>query len=276
MMVDKSKGNSHQMAITMTRTMDFSLIYLVTSLSTLTKDGTTSTLKANAYLVRKQSMGKVFFFHPYHGFQIKGDFAHYSEGSFGGDFYDGETGEKVTHKGFVKRNSGDWFYLDDNGNRLMGLQNIDGKLYYFIASGASKYIQYGKQVKGEIVDFVANSNIAPVYSMWNKFEITRRYYLMKTLVKLLKIATSTIVVLGTTSVKMVMPSAQNLVKLLLMVKWFTSTSLVNRPKVSLSKSTVSHTTTMLILEPVCQTPFSRLKARPTNSTLMVTENLSDN
>jgi len=61
MMVDKSKGNSHQMAITMTRTMDFSLIYLVTSLSTLTKDGTTSTLKANAYLVRKQSMGKVFF-----------------------------------------------------------------------------------------------------------------------------------------------------------------------------------------------------------------------
>ena len=58
----------------------------------------------------------------------------------------------------------------------MGLQNIDGKLYYFIASGASKYIQYGKQVKGETVDFVANSNIAPVYSMWNKFEITRRYY----------------------------------------------------------------------------------------------------
>ncbi|WP_048675246.1 hypothetical protein [Streptococcus sp. 449_SSPC] len=120
--------------------------------------------------------GKSLFFHPYHGFQIKGDFAYYSEGSFGGDFYDGETGEKVTHKGFVKRNSGDWFYLDDNGNRLMGLQNIDGKLYYFIASGASKYIQYGKQVKGEIVDFVANSNIAPVYSMWNKFEITRRYY----------------------------------------------------------------------------------------------------
>ena len=120
--------------------------------------------------------GKSLFFHPYHGFQIKGDFAYYSEGSFGGDFYDGKTGEKVTHKGFVKRNSGDWFYLDDNGNRLMGLQNIDGKLYYFIASGASKYIQYGKQVKGEIVDFVANSNIAPVYSMWNKFEITRRYY----------------------------------------------------------------------------------------------------
>ena len=61
MMVDKSKGNSHQMAITMTRTMDFSLIYLVTSLSILTKDGPTSTLTANAYLVRKQSMGKAFF-----------------------------------------------------------------------------------------------------------------------------------------------------------------------------------------------------------------------
>lgn len=120
--------------------------------------------------------GQEVFFHPYHGFQIKGDFAYYSEGSFGGDFYDGETGEKVTHKGFVKRNSGDWFYLDENGNRLKGLQNIDGKLYYFIASGASKYIQYGKQVKGEIVDFVANSNIAPVYSNWNKYEINRRYY----------------------------------------------------------------------------------------------------
>ncbi|MFQ6974604.1 MAG: hypothetical protein ACLRSA_02020 [Streptococcus salivarius] len=61
---------------------------------------------------------------------------------------------KVTHKGFVKRNSGDWFYLDENGSRLKGLQNIDGKLYYFIASGAFQIYQYGMRVKGEIVDFV--------------------------------------------------------------------------------------------------------------------------
>ena len=62
-----------------------------------------------------------------------------------GTSYDGETGEKVTHKGFVKRNSGDWFYLDDNGNRLMGLQNIDGKLYYFIASGAPNISNTGNK-----------------------------------------------------------------------------------------------------------------------------------
>ena len=98
---------------------------------------------------------------------------------------------------------------------------------------------------------------------------------MKTLVKLLKIATSTIVVLGTTLVKMVMPSARTGEAVIdgQVVYLYESGK---QAKVSLSKSTVSHTTTMLILEPVCQTPFSRLKARPTNSTLMVTENLSDN
>ena len=217
--------------------------------------------------------GQEVFFHPYHGFQIKGDFAYYSEGSFGGDFYDGETGEKVTHKGFVKRNSGDWFYLDDNGNRLMGLQNIDGKLYYFIASGASKYIQYGKQVKGEIVDFVANSNIAPVYSMWNKFEITRRYYFDENTGEAVKnryiYDRGAWYYFGEDGNAIRPESGEAVID-------GQSTSLVNRPKVSLLKSTVSHTTTMLILEPVCQTPFSRLKARPINLTLTVTENLSDN
>ena len=117
------------------------------------------------------------FFHPYHGFQIKGDFAgYYSEASTYGNYYDGQTGDKVTHKGFVQRKLGDWFYLDDKGDKVRGLQTIDGKLYYFIAGGASQYIQYGKQVKGEIVDFVDNSNISPVYSIWNQDKVTRRYY----------------------------------------------------------------------------------------------------
>ena len=158
----------------------------------------------------------------------------------------------------------------------MGLQTIDGKLYYFIPDGASKYIEYGKQLKGDSISFVNNYKYAPVYGVLPNDKVTQHYYFDENTGEALKTVISTFKVTGTTSVKMVMPSAQNLVKLLLMVKWFTSTSLVNRPKVSLSKSTVSHTTMMPILELVCQTPFSQLKARPTNSTLTVMENLSDN
>ncbi|MDU5765549.1 MAG: cell wall-binding protein [Streptococcus salivarius] len=121
--------------------------------------------------------GQEVFFHRYHGFQIKGDFAgYYSEVSTDGNYYDGQTGDKVTHKGFVQRKLGDWFYLDDKGDKVMGLQTIDGKLYYFTASGASKYIQYGKQVKGEAISFVNNSKYAPVYGVGTNDKVTQRYY----------------------------------------------------------------------------------------------------
>lgn len=111
------------------------------------------------------------YFDQNYGTQVKGNFAS------NGYYYDEDSGARVDFgkNQFVKVDN-NWYYVDNQGKIVKGAQTIDGKLYYFIASGASKYIQYGKQVKGEIVDFVANSNIAPVYSMWNKFEITRRYY----------------------------------------------------------------------------------------------------
>ena len=121
--------------------------------------------------------GQEVFFHRYHGFQIKGDFAgYYSEASTNGNYYDGQTGDKVTHKGFVQRKDGDWFYLDDKGDKVMGLQTIDGKLYYFIEGGASKYIQYGKQVKGDSISFVNNYKYASVYGIDTNAKVTQRYY----------------------------------------------------------------------------------------------------
>ena len=59
---------------------------------------------------------------------------------------------------------------------MRGLQTIDGKLYYFIAGGASQYIQYGKQVKGEAISFVNNSKYSPVYGVGTNDKVTQRYY----------------------------------------------------------------------------------------------------
>ena len=54
-------------------------------------------------------------------------------GTFGpsgsGPFYDEVTGAAVREKGFHQV-GGDWYYTDENGNKLLGLQEIDGKLYY--------------------------------------------------------------------------------------------------------------------------------------------------
>ena len=55
------------------------------------------------------------------------------QGTFGpsgsGPFYDEVTGAAVREKGFHQV-GGDWYYTDENGNKLLGLQEIDGKLYY--------------------------------------------------------------------------------------------------------------------------------------------------
>ena len=58
----------------------------------------------------------------------------------------------------------------------MGLQTIDGKLYYFIPDGASKYIEYGKQLKGDSISFVNNYKYAPVYGVLPNDKVTQHYY----------------------------------------------------------------------------------------------------
>ena len=54
-------------------------------------------------------------------------------GTFGpygsGPFYDKVTGAAVREKGFHQVGP-QWYYTDENGNKLFGLQEIDGKLYY--------------------------------------------------------------------------------------------------------------------------------------------------
>ena len=42
-----------------------------------------------------------------------------------GPFYDKVTGAAVREKGFHQV-GGDWYYTDENGNKLLGLQEIDG------------------------------------------------------------------------------------------------------------------------------------------------------
>ena len=63
------------------------------------------------------------------------------QGTFGpsgsGPFYDEVTGAAVREKGFHQV-GGDWYYTDENGNKLLGLQEIDGKLYYLDNTESSK------------------------------------------------------------------------------------------------------------------------------------------
>ncbi|MFR4697092.1 MAG: hypothetical protein ACLT8V_00115 [Streptococcus salivarius] len=136
-----------------------------------------------------------------------------------------------------------------------------------LSGGASKYIQYGNNLKGTLFPLLTTINM-PLSMIDTNAKVTQRYYFDETLVRLLRTVISTSVI-GTTLVKMVMLFAQ-IQKLLLMaylINWKTSQR-------SLSMSLVFHTTTML-LEPVCQTLFLQLKVRPTNLTLTETEHLSD-
>ncbi len=70
------------------------------------------------------------------GKQVKGNFAS------DGHYYDGELGRLQTAS-FVTTGNNKWYYVDKNGDKLTGLQEIDGKTYYFDDSG--------RQTKGERV-----------------------------------------------------------------------------------------------------------------------------
>ena len=58
-------------------------------------------------------------------------------------YYDKDNGRKVTKAGFVKDNRGLTYYLDEKGNKVLGLHEINGDLYYFRRGGAYKYTQLG-------------------------------------------------------------------------------------------------------------------------------------
>ena len=48
-----------------------------------------------------------------------------------GPYYDKKTGAAVYKAGLVEVGDGQWCYINDKSEKLLYLQNIDGKLYYF-------------------------------------------------------------------------------------------------------------------------------------------------
>lgn len=85
--------------------------------------------------------GQDVFFN-YRGVQAKGDFGR--DGVYLPEYYyDKDNGRKVTKSGFVKDNRGLTYYLDEKGEKVLGLHEINGDLYYFRQGGAYKYTQLG-------------------------------------------------------------------------------------------------------------------------------------
>ena len=80
--------------------------------------------------------GQDVFFN-YRGVQAKGDFGR--DGVYMPEYYyDKDNGRKVTKAGFVKDNRGLTYYLDEKGEKVLGLHEINGDLYYFRRGGAYK------------------------------------------------------------------------------------------------------------------------------------------
>ena len=52
-----------------------------------------------------------------------------------GRYYDGDSGQAVTNR-FVQVGANKWAYLNQNGQKVVGLQHINGKLYYFEGNGS--------------------------------------------------------------------------------------------------------------------------------------------
>ena len=85
--------------------------------------------------------GQDVFFN-YRGVQAKGDFG--QDGVYMPEYYyEKDNGRKVTKAGFVKDNRGLTYYLDEKGEKVLGLHEINGDLYYFRQGGAYKYTQLG-------------------------------------------------------------------------------------------------------------------------------------
>ena len=109
---------------------------------------------------------------------------------------------KVTKAGFVKDNRGLTYYLDEKGNKVLGLHEINGDLYYFRGGGAYKYTQLGDMWQDSIT---ITSMVKSTTSVMT--------------VEQLKIVSINGVITGTTSMRMVQ---QLLVPFRLMDNNFTS------------------------------------------------------
>ena len=66
-------------------------------------------------------------------------------------YYDEETGAAIHKTGLIKSGN-NWFYLDENGRKVKGLREINGKIYYFSDGPESRYGHYYDQVRGLLVN----------------------------------------------------------------------------------------------------------------------------
>ena len=78
--------------------------------------------------------GKLYYFNKDHS-QLKGGWAE-------GRYYDAVTGQAVINQ-FIQMAANQWAYLNQDGHKVTGLQNINNKVYYFGSNGA--------QVKGKLL-----------------------------------------------------------------------------------------------------------------------------
>lgn len=78
--------------------------------------------------------GKLYYFNKDHS-QLKGGWAE-------GRYYDAVTGQAVINQ-FIQLAANQWAYLNQDGHKVTGLQNINNKVYYFGSNGA--------QVKGKLL-----------------------------------------------------------------------------------------------------------------------------
>ena len=78
--------------------------------------------------------GKLYYFNKDHS-QLKGGWAE-------GRYYDAVTGQAVINQ-FIQIAANQWAYLNQDGHKVTGLQNINNKVYYFGSNGA--------QVKGKLL-----------------------------------------------------------------------------------------------------------------------------
>ena len=78
--------------------------------------------------------GKLYYFNKDHS-QLKGGWAE-------GRYYDAVTGQAAINQ-FIQIAANQWAYLNQDGHKVTGLQNINNKVYYFGSNGA--------QVKGKLL-----------------------------------------------------------------------------------------------------------------------------
>ena len=107
--------------------------------------------RKGAYIIDGQDV----MFDPHNGKQIKGGFVrdpkfiskYYYMPKY---YYDKDNGCKVTHAGFVNENDST-YYLDDKGQIVLGLQEINGDFYYFRPENTYKQYDIGEMLRDRFI-----------------------------------------------------------------------------------------------------------------------------